>query len=100
MSNQKFRFIDKIQALYQDEYLKTREQYLAILDSHVRDYIDDDDYIRFTDNNVEEFTWGHELFQELFTLSDMMKASKSKADLSLLKPALDAAYHQLEITCY
>ena len=99
MSNLKFRFIDKIKALYQEEYLKTRKQYLSILESLLRDEIDDV-IITFADNNVEEFTFGHSLFQELFTLTDMMKADTSRADLSLLKPAFDAAFQQLEKTCY
>ena len=99
MSNLKFRFFDKIQATYQDEYLKTRKQYLSILESLLRDEVDDVN-ITFADNNVEEFTVGHSLFQELFTLTDMMKADTSKADLSPLKPALDAAFQQLENTCY
>ena len=99
MSNLKYRFIDKIQATYQDEYLKTRKQYLSFLESLLRDEVDDVD-ITFADNNVEEFTVGHSLFQELFTLTDMMKADTSKADLSPLKPALDAAFQQLENTCY
>ena len=85
--------------MYQDEYLKTRKQYLSILESLLRDEVDDVD-ITFADNNVEEFTVGHSLFQELFTLTDMMKADTSKADLIGLKPALDAAFQQFENTCY
>ena len=61
MSNLKFRFIDKIQALYQDEYLKTRKQYLSILESLLRDEVDNVN-ITFADNNVDEFTVGHSLF--------------------------------------
>ena len=95
-------YIDKLKDLYQNVFLKARKHYLLILDSILNEEVDEDTRYTLEDDNVDEFTKGHLLFMQLFTLVESVKtkASKSMADLLPIKSALGEAFQQLTRTCF